>query len=301
MTLLNAYRAFNLELDKSGDIASYPSFLPEEKDYWINTAITRITKTRYSGVNSHKLGFQQDQKRSDDLRTLVKTVNISTLAVSEFNGHTVYSTSYPNDYWFALGEYVNIKTTDESPVSKRTDVVETTIENLDSKLSDTLSDHIYHLGKAKPLRVYADNKIDLYTDGTYIVSNYSLTYLMKPKSISWYPGWYFLEDGSTPKLATPATTYCYEGEYYKNTYNNEFYKCNDNGYFLVGTGFTSLGTLEDINSNENSLKYYEDGVWKEIMPDHMWDEIIVLAVRLALENISDSRYQTYSQESQVIE
>ena len=37
------------------------------------------------------------------------------------------------------------------------------------------------------------------------------------------------------------------------------------------------------------------------MPEHTWDEILVGAVRLALENISESRYQTYAAESQATE
>lgn len=37
------------------------------------------------------------------------------------------------------------------------------------------------------------------------------------------------------------------------------------------------------------------------LPNHLLDEIVVGAARLALENISDSRYSTYSQESQLVE
>ena len=50
MKIGEAHIAFNLELDKSS-ISGYPSFLPEEKDYFLNLAIKRIYKTKYSGAN----------------------------------------------------------------------------------------------------------------------------------------------------------------------------------------------------------------------------------------------------------
>lgn len=39
---------------------------------FINEAIDKFYKTRYSGVNFKAQGFEQTQKRIDDLRTLIK-------------------------------------------------------------------------------------------------------------------------------------------------------------------------------------------------------------------------------------
>jgi hypothetical protein len=39
---------------------------------FINEAIDKYYKTRYSGINFKQQGFEQTQKRIDDLRTLIK-------------------------------------------------------------------------------------------------------------------------------------------------------------------------------------------------------------------------------------
>lgn len=233
MTLTGAHRGFDLELDKMPGISSYPSFLPEEKDYWLNTSIERIIKTRYSGLNIHKTGFQQSQKRSDDLRTVVKEASLA-LAVTEDVEFNLYQTDYPTGYWIGLGETAHISFTEgDTDYIKRTEITEATIENIDSKLLNTLSPHRLHNQMARPLRLYSNGKINLYSDKNYEITSYNITYIAKPALLDWYVG------SRTVELT--------------------------------------------------------------VMPDHMWDEIIVGAVRLALENISEPRYQTYSSESQVIE
>jgi len=241
MTNIDIHTGFNVQLDKSNSITSYPSFLPEEIDYWVNTAIERIIKTRYSGYNVHRTGFQQNQKRTDDLRTVVKDKGYTgaDLHVSdEVLTNSIY-VIYPDDYWIGLGETAFITFTDSTgaTINKRGDVEEVTIENIDSQLKNSLSPYRLNKQKAKPLRLYENDRISLYTDGNYTIYQYTLTYISKPIKIDWYS--------------------------------------------------TTVGSRK-----EDDLS---------IMPDHMWDEIIITAVRLALENISDNRYQTISQESQSIE
>jgi len=196
MKLSEAHRNFKIEADKL-DIVSIASFLPEEIDYFLNTAIQRIIKTRYSGLNVHKTGFQQSQKRSDDLRTVVKTT-VASEPFTIYNATTAYveddvvyyagdlyksisgSTGevpdndsfwtklnseqnrfeydYPEDYWIGLGEKCNLSkivtSTGTTPVvslvaMSSSDVIEATIENIDSKLNNSLSEHIFHNGKAR--------------------------------------------------------------------------------------------------------------------------------------------------------
>ena len=236
MTLAEIHRNWNIELDKSNLTTSNPSFLPEEIDYFVNTEILRFIKTRYSGLNIHKDGFQQSQKRSDDLRTVVKSVdilqNVFLVSLGDDNKTTKYIISYPADYFIGLGETVYISAVGSTEI-KRTDVLECTIENLDSRLSNSLSPYRYHNGSATPLRVYSDGKIILYTDENYSIKKYTIIYIAAPTKLDWYAG--------------------------------------------------------NIN------------VQLTMMPEHTWDEIIVNAVKSALLNISDDRYQVYSQKAQTIE
>lgn len=297
MTYKEFHTAFNIQLDKAESI-SHPAFLSKEKDYWINTAIRNIVKTRFSGTNPLHKGFQQDQKRTDDLRFLVKTATYKTFYITWTDGgdpnfskgdivqytgtsgknsfyksktnsntsnpysngdwlfienmfilqHIVdtnifYTDEFPNDYWFTLGENVDIceKTTDNlnypdgyKVPGKTMDVTECTIDNITSKANNSLSDHHLRNGKAKPLRLFTDNQIQLYVDeADYYVDNYQLVYLAKPKK------------------------------------------------------------FERTIANED---YIYDG-----MPEHIHDEIVAYAVRLALGSIGDERYQIQSAENQIIE
>jgi hypothetical protein len=277
MTLYEAHRNFDILLDKSSGESSYPSFLPEEKDFFLNTYIERFIKTRYSGLNVHKDGFQQSQKRTDDLRTMVKSITFDHNGIKTLDElvSSAYYVEYPEDYWIGLGEtmYIGypIGAAEDDLIIKRGDVEECTIENIDTRLKNSLSPHILHNGVAKPLRLYCDGKIMLYTDGTYFIPNYTITYIPKPDKLDFY---------AYPKFSITSTYAIGD----KVSYNNKQYIC------------TSAITTPGI---WNAIKFEEIQI--TIMPDHTWDEIITGAVRLALENISEPRYQTFSQESQVIE
>ena len=131
--------------------------------------------------------FQANQELSDNIRTLVKTqtYNASNFKVSGKK----WETKYPTDYVFALGENVYISIKDNKCadlVVHESDVLEATIENISSQLNNSLSDHRLKYNQAKPLRLYTDNSIVLFTDGNYGINVYELTYLRKPKDLGKY-------------------------------------------------------------------------------------------------------------------
>lgn len=122
--------------------------------------------------------FQLNQELSDKLRTLVKTQHFSDTDFTQ-DGNK-WSTDYPEDYVFALGEKVHIEIIDnecENLIVRSNDVIEATIESVDKILENSLSEYHLRYNQAKPVRVYTDNKIILYTDGKYNISWYELTYL----------------------------------------------------------------------------------------------------------------------------
>ena len=71
MTIDQMHIDFKLEYDKTSNLEN-PAFEPEEIDLWINKAIRKFVKTRYSGINVKRESFEQTQKRIDDLRSLIK-------------------------------------------------------------------------------------------------------------------------------------------------------------------------------------------------------------------------------------
>ena len=128
--------------------------------------------------------FQANQELSDNIRTLVKTqtYNAGNFRVSGKK----WETDYPDDYVFALGENVYISIKDNkcnNLIVHESDVLEATIENISSQLNNSLSDHRLRYNQARPLRLYQDNTIILYTDGKYGINSYELTYLRKAKDL----------------------------------------------------------------------------------------------------------------------
>lgn len=109
MTIEEMHIAVNLGVQK---IASFQadSLLPEEIDYELNTAMRRFISQRYHKQgNKYQRGFEQSQKRLDDLRHLVEdytTKNSSYMGVgytSRTNGNIdIYRYKFPNDYMFLV-------------------------------------------------------------------------------------------------------------------------------------------------------------------------------------------------------
>lgn len=156
---------------------------------FINEAIDKFYKTRYSGINAKTEGFEQSQKRIDDLRNLISTVKYTADITKQDN---VFKVELPEDYILLLGDTAGITPLDEysqcweldedgNYVIKSNDTIETTVETLDRQLNNSLSEHILKYCTARPLRLIQGNEILLFTDGKYNVSEYCVVYLRKPK------------------------------------------------------------------------------------------------------------------------
>lgn len=159
---------------------------------FINEAIDKFYKTRYSGINFKAQGFEQTQKRIDDLRTLIKNNKYSQNAINKGDRNS-YSVELPEDYVLLLGDTAGIQPSDLNEcwetnergeyIIKYTDTLESTIETLDRQLSNSLSEHKLKYCQARPLKLIQNNNVILYTDGNYKVSEYEIVYLSKPSKI----------------------------------------------------------------------------------------------------------------------
>lgn len=180
MTARDMQIAFEMEAniqDPTKKPTSYEIF------YWINKAIESFIKTRWDGNNPKREGFEQTQKRIDDLRTLVKEVTIST------NSGTVKPNSYtatlPVDYLFTLGEEVTISyTKNSSTVTSRQSVTETTVDKYTDDIINPFSEHILYNDIARPLRLFRSTLVELISDGTYTIPIYYIRYLAKPTTVA---------------------------------------------------------------------------------------------------------------------
>lgn len=189
MKHIELQEAFEIELNTLNDGFNKPKSMDTE--WWLNRGLEKFVKTRYSGVNYKGLGFEQDQKRIDDLRTLVIKTTLTPVAESS----ELYVVQLPIEYMTYLGDTVGIQPIDDygdpcwkrdedgEYVIKRNDTIEATIETIDRQLNNSLSEHRLKYCTARPLKIIQGNQVYLYTDGKYKVSDYSLTYLRNPKQI----------------------------------------------------------------------------------------------------------------------
>lgn len=161
---------------------------------FINEAIDKFWKTRYSGLNYKQRGFEQDQKRTDDLRTLVTKHTYKDTDISKIN-QVEYTVTLPDDYVILLGDTAGISPADGvinncwekdalgNYKIKYSDTIEGTIETVDRIKENSLSEYHLKYTKAKPIRLIQDNTITLYTDGNYKVAEYTIEYLKKPSKV----------------------------------------------------------------------------------------------------------------------
>lgn len=159
---------------------------------FINEAIDKFYKTRYSGINFKAQGFEQTEKRIDDLRTLIKNKKYTESLINKSDRNS-YSVELPEDYVLLLGDTAGIQPSNLNEcwetnergeyIIKYTDTLESTIETLDRQLNNSLSEHKLKYCQARPLKLIQDNNVILYTDGNYKISEYQITYLAKPSKI----------------------------------------------------------------------------------------------------------------------
>ena len=188
MTRNEMHTALDLELDKTSAL-DLPVFLDTEKDYWLNSAIKKFVKTRYSGLNLKKESFEETQKRTDDLRTLLRHADLTLTAVGANypNGYVGDMTSAVtpdlSDYWITIAEEASITVT-ESSVTSRVGITQCSQDSYRQHIDDPFSEHILHYKTAKPLRLFYNNSVELISDGNYSIGTYYLTYIKEPNEVS---------------------------------------------------------------------------------------------------------------------
>ena len=189
MKNIELLESFELELNKLDDNFAKPT--TNTTEYFLNAGLDKFWKTRYSQNNPKVKGFEQIQKRIDDLRTLVAEVTL----VPDTTSKDLYTVTIPEDYVILLGDTAGISPadgytdpcweldSDGNYVIHYSDVLEGSIETIDRIKENSLSEYHLRYTKAKPIRLLSGNEIKLYTDGKYKVSKYILHYLRKPHYI----------------------------------------------------------------------------------------------------------------------
>lgn len=192
MKYIALQEAFELEINKLDDNLSKPT--TNTTEYFLNAGLDKFWKTRYSAMNYKREGFEQTEKRIDDLRTLVQEESFENDAIATVNP-SLYTVTLPENYVLLLGDTAGIQPADgvDIPCWEKdkegnyivhyTDTIEGTIETVDRIKENSLSEYHLHYTKARPIKLIAKDLIKLYTDGKYKVSKYTISYIRKPNKI----------------------------------------------------------------------------------------------------------------------
>jgi hypothetical protein len=83
---------------------STPEVTIEMRDRMLNRGIEKFIKQRYGGNNVKGLGFEEIQKRTDDIRSLVEYSTLTSSGAGFIQKPTIKSVNYtlPIDYWFLI-------------------------------------------------------------------------------------------------------------------------------------------------------------------------------------------------------
>ena len=171
---------FKVAVDKLTAFNS-PSFLPEEIDIILNNTIERFVSQRMYANNPRKEGFEEDQKRFDDLITLVNQQNYSAFSTSPLlkpGGQTV---AYPSDYWHTIEEDATINYTDCN--NQTQSKIVSVIPVAHDKYNKVVSDPFHKPNENKIIRMGIGGSPELIVGTGTTLASYRLRYIKKPTAV----------------------------------------------------------------------------------------------------------------------
>lgn len=191
MTKQEFLTRFYLEADKVASLGQ-PGYTPEEVEIIATIAQEALVLERYNPFNKSREGFEETEKRVQDLGELVVSKVILPLPTSSLNfpngvfctlpnTQLVNPTDYSDVFWLPILEYVNTKSTDACKNNKRVQVKD--IKHVE--LEQLLQDPFNRPSIEWVFRVRVSNlKHEIITDGTYSIKDYIVRYIKKPTPIN---------------------------------------------------------------------------------------------------------------------
>ena len=280
MDIENMHINLDLEIDKTDSLDSV-GFETEEKDSWLNSAIRQLTKTKYSGSGSRG-AFEQNQKRIDDLRTLVYeddiTVTRATSSDDKPNSYKASLSSTTESYWFTVSEEVDIV------YQSSTTAVSSGSLTVDS----------YYLVTGTGTVTHNDGSEDQdYTDGDYFKAANTAYSVVGTASV--YPC-------TTVRQGVTETTSNNYRQDIDNPYSEHVFENNkakplrlyrNTDVELITDGQYGITTYYIRYIKQPIEVNYSTGTDCDL-PEHVHDEVVKLAANMILENIESPRYQTHT-------
>lgn len=177
--------AFETEINLLDNELEKPS--TDDSLFWLNQSALKFVKLRTNGDPAHKTGYEQTEKRRNDLSKLFRTKTYDQSEIGNPNtnqpSYDTYSIDYPTDFMYALNEDVVI-TDKDGEHELNTCVFECTQDSFMYRVNNSLTDFHYRWHKARPIRTRNNAGCILYTDKNYLIKSYTLGYLKTPTKIT---------------------------------------------------------------------------------------------------------------------
>jgi hypothetical protein len=316
MTIAEMHILFKVFMDKV-DSSAYSEILREEIDIFLNEAQDRFIKTRYNINNIYGKGFEESQKRIDDLKGLVKTRYCAVTTVPYYSDVNVVRTNLNTLY---EDEALTIPVTDEYMFFLK-GLAHSVIANCSDEwrklklvqqddIASITSDPFNRPLRGKPVMFFEDGEIMVWAHDDVVVDNFLVTFLKKPRIIN-----SITTQNHTIQLTVnvgdvTVTLTVFDGD-------------TSQDFSVVGTGLTPTqiatdletdllasglnilgttvsggvltiqGTPEMVITNTVNISSRDLGQAGDCeLSEHTHREIVQMAVAIALENIEAQRVQT---------
>ena len=152
MTNIEILTAFETEINQLNNELTKPS--TDDSLFWLNQSVNKFIKIRFNGDFIHREGYEQTEKRRNDLIKLFKTVTYDDedmIRDTSFASYDQYSIQYPKDFLYALNEDVVIADVDGNH-KMDTCVFECTQDSFMYRINNSLTDFHYRFHRARPIR-----------------------------------------------------------------------------------------------------------------------------------------------------
>lgn len=175
---------FEREINKIDDVVNKPA--TEDSLFWLNQAVAKFIKLRFNGDFVHNTGYEETEKRREDLISLFKSHSWESkdfVVKDDHANYVEYNVVYPSDFLYALDEEVIIDSINGGHILD-TCVFECTRDSFMYRINNSLTDFHYKYHRARPLRIRHDGGCALLTDGNYTIQKYTLGYLRQPTELT---------------------------------------------------------------------------------------------------------------------
>lgn len=164
---------------------AYDYLLDAEKDHWLNRAQDRFIKDRaFISGDVKRIGFEGNQKRLDDIRTLVSLNYVDTFpptTVAEFR-----QVDLPADYLYLVNIRADIRKDNCGNVTTASPQAQVPVRVVDNAEVYFMQQNPFAKSQLNsPLCIIAENDIQVYQDAeSYILEGISADYIRIPESIN---------------------------------------------------------------------------------------------------------------------